>query len=194
MHAHTYSIFCCSFEEFLDCIYEPTTVAAFKVVTRELLPLVAERHEINLQEAFPTPINSRKITVAYMSCIYPTHVFEAMGLPENEVVRTAAPLMACLDGIITSIGPDGSFEDAPFEKTEALIPAIKNFMTAFDTWQPADEEKLGTRILDALDAMYRAPQNERVDEQIERLRAKMMQLNQAERLRLFDQQRALHPF
>ncbi len=156
--------------------------------------MVAAKHGINLTEEFPTPINSRKLTISYMTSIYPTHVFETMGVPENEVIRTAAPLMACLDGIITSIGPDGSFEDAPWELTEALIPTIRDFMNAFEAWQPADEEKLGTRILDALDAMYRAPQNAEIDAQIERLRAKMLQLNQAERLRLFDVQRALHPF
>ena len=178
----------------MACIYEPVTIAAFKVLMDTLVPLVAERHGIDQLEAFPTPINPRKVTVAYMAALFPTSVFETMGLPETEVVQKALPLMASLDGIMLGMGPGGSFENAPVEHTEALFPAIQTFMAAFDEWKPADEEKLGTRILDALDAMYRAPQNGEIDAQIARLRAKLMQLNQGGRLRAFDEQRALHPF
>jgi hypothetical protein len=129
-----------------------------------------------------------------MASLFPTSVFETMGLPETEVVLRAVPMMASLDGIMLGMGPGGSFENAPVEHTEALIPAIQNFMAAFNEWQPADEELLGTRILNALDAMYRAPPNGEIDAQIARLRAKLMQLNQGARLRAFDEQRALHPF
>lgn len=135
---------------------------------------------------------------AFMISYRPTHVFESMGLREQDLFDKTKAFLDCFYLITERISADWTFSNVPGELSLLFRPLIAQYVQSFQAWKIPDMERLATRIRHALVALYQAradlpedePANSRVNvelaAQIARLRNKLTDVAGADGLTKFD--------
>jgi hypothetical protein len=178
-----------SFETLVPYLRDETVLSATKACVQRVQMLCSR------QEPLRRDVHIRVFLTAYMIAHFPTHVFETVGELETALIQCAVPLVAHFHQICESIRTEGRFVSS--DLTDGFPVLLCNFMDRFKAWKVPDEAQLAVRIKGALAAMYQALSLSASDSfarsvihtQIERLRAKLVQLKGAEELLQFDADR-----
>ena len=191
-----------SFESLVVLLREKPVIAATKSMLQRVHLLTTMRHGSPSAALAPANVNVRVFLAGFMIAYRPTHVFEAMGKLEHELLEAATPLLRTFEAILTALRDnDGSFAAVPHELTKDFPTLLYEYLKRFKAWKVPDEAKLVCRIKHALIALYQAEEHLPPDEpadsklklefrtQIERLRGKLQQIAGVDALAEFDEQR-----
>lgn len=189
-----------SFEALVVFLREAPVIAATKILLRRVhhMSIAMYAGPISMHET----VNVRVFLSMYMVVLRPTYVFEEFCPSATAVMDSGRLLLTCFGGIITSILDGSTFSNLDVNLRASFTELLFDYLTKFNAWKVPDMEKLIGRIRHALIAIYGAqlslPVNEPEDSrlsvelraQIERLRAKIVQIAGAESLAEFDATRA----
>ena len=164
-------------------------------------------------------ISTTVFLTMFLIAIYPNEVFEKsenLEPLERSLLEISAQLCVRFERILRALVQKGDFNRVPAEMTVHFVPTLLEFMKRFYLWKKPSEEKLAQRILDALNGLDDLrisllgeggddnidydddPEKKRtikeVEEQISRLRQKMININSSEgggaaALTLYDEKR-----
>jgi hypothetical protein len=139
--------------------------------------------------------NIRIFLAAFLIVYFPEHVFERLGAVEQAVIFEGRALLACVEAFVVHFASNFSFKRLPRENCSALLVQLQLYEQAFQAWKQPDELRLVARIEIALCGLYYAareipPHDDRLrrefNTQIQRLRAKLVQLSGSAGLDRFD--------
>jgi hypothetical protein len=142
-------------------------------------------------------VNNRRLLAAYMITYYPNHVFETVhGQREQDVIAAAREFIECFDSILAHVSSgDMSPHSIPADKSSVFQGLTSRYLQTFEAWRDPDNQLLVDRIQRALLALVHAKNHTDetedphlltvLDEQIQRLEDKMVELAGAEALALF---------
>jgi hypothetical protein len=166
-------------------------IALCTSILRVINRLVMSRNNNN-NPAVPVQINIRFILAAYMIVSRPQNVFETMGDSENRLAVSASAFTTNVESIVSLIQAEGHYNAIPQDLTTTFPEILNAYLTDFQAWKTPDLAKVHDRITNALRALYAAkhycPESnlEPLDEQINRLRAKLIELGGQDSLDAFD--------
>jgi hypothetical protein len=136
--------------------------------------------------------NSRVILAAYMTAFYKNHVFEYMDVCENKLVESSTQFLTNFEAISNYILVNTTINA---EVTKDFYRLINTYLRDFNEWKEPDNGRMANRIVNALQAIYLVlanmptledneleletvdPARIELENQIESLRAKLLQCN-----------------
>jgi hypothetical protein len=182
---------------------DKTVIAHAKALFNRFTILATIRHGNANTQGFDS-VNVRVILAAYMIVFRSTNVFESMGLVEQKLFECACDFLHNFNAIVgyyTAGGPKFKWQQIPASATKHFLDLQYTYLKQFRTWKVPDEAKLTCRIKHALVALYQAQQHLPPDqppnsplvaefnEQIARLRVKLIQIAGQECVDNFDTDR-----
>ena len=189
-----------SFESLVVFLREKKVISATKAALQRIHMKVTFLHGSPPRALAPQNVNVRVFLAAFMIAHRPTHVFEAMGQLEQALFESACAMLSCFkqvcDAIMLSANDSlcfGQKMNQEISKNFGLF--LFEYLQRFKAWKVPDEAKLCCRIRHALLALYQARQHvdetevrlqTEFQEQITRLRGKLVQIAGPEALQKLD--------
>ena len=179
-----------SFEDLIKYLRKNEVIA----VTKDMLQVI---HEFRSNSNFDVQdfigqhnFNIRIFLAAYMIALYPGHVFESMGIIETQLTASSTALLTNLEAILDHVWTSANLSSVSCALIDSFPRLVATYFDDFQAWKEPDEANLRDRILNALRSLYAAARTLSVsdeealgitqadfDDQIERLRVKLLAMS-----------------